>query len=57
MFLAAVVLFLVLNRPAYKGYFQSDDFDTMGWARVLRWQNFAKGLVTPQLSPANFRPT
>jgi len=57
LLLAAVALFLVLNRPAYKGHFQSDDFDTMGWARVLRWQDFAKGLVTPQLSPANFRPT
>ena len=56
LWLAAVALFLVLNRPAYKGYFQSDDFDTMGWARVLHWTDFAKWLATPQLSPANFRP-
>jgi len=54
--LAAVALFLVLNRPAYKGYFQSDDFDTMGWARVLPLQDFAKWLITPQMSTANFRP-
>jgi len=56
LWLAAVALFLVLNRPAYRGYFQSDDFDTMGWARVLHWTDFAKWLATPQLSPANFRP-
>ena len=56
LYLAAVALFLLLNRPAYKGYFQSDDFDTMGWARVLRLQDFAKWLVTPQMSPVNFRP-
>lgn len=56
LYLAAVVLFLVLNRPAYKGYFQSDDFDTLSWAGVLRLQDIAKWLVTPQLSPANFRP-
>ena len=56
LYLAAVAVFLLLNRPAYKGYFQSDDFDTMGWARVLRWQDFAKWLVTPQMSPVNFRP-
>jgi hypothetical protein len=56
LYLAAAVLFLMLNRPAYKGYFQSDDFDTMGWARVLRLQDFAKWLVTPQMSPVNFRP-
>jgi len=56
LYLAAVALFLLLNRPAYKGYFQSDDFDTMGWARVLRLQDFGKWLVTPQMSPVNFRP-
>lgn len=56
LFLAAAALFLVLNRPAYKGYFQSDDFDTMSWARVLPLQDFAKWLLTPKMSPANFRP-
>ena len=56
LYLAAVALFLVLSRPAYKGYFQSDDFDTMAWARVLRLQDFAKWLITPQMSPVNFRP-
>ena len=57
LFLAMAALFLILNRPAYKGYFQSDDFDTMGWARVLGFRDFAKGIATPQLSPVNFRPT
>jgi len=56
LFLAAAVLFFILNRPAYQGYFQSDDFDTMGWAGALRLQDFARWLVTPQMSTVNFRP-
>jgi len=32
LFLVLAVLFLVLNAGAYKGYFQDDDLDTMGWA-------------------------
>jgi hypothetical protein len=56
LWLAAFALFLVLNRPAYKGFFQSDDLDTMGWARVLPLSTFARWLITPRLSTANFRP-
>jgi hypothetical protein len=35
LMLAALALFLVLNRAAYRGYFQDDDLDTMGWARLI----------------------
>jgi hypothetical protein len=56
LWVAAVVVFFVLNRPAYKGYFQADDLDTLRWARRLPVSHFAEWLVTPQLSPANFRP-
>jgi hypothetical protein len=54
--LAAAVLFFVLNHAAYKGYFQADDLDTLGWARALPVSHFATWLVTPKLSPSNFRP-
>ncbi len=56
LWLAAAVLFFVLNHAAFKGYFQADDLDTMRWARVLPMSHFAKWLLTPQLPPANFRP-
>ena len=54
--IAALATFLLLNRAAYKGYFQDDDLDTLGWARALAANEFLKYLVTPRLSPTNFRP-
>jgi hypothetical protein len=54
--IAAIALFLLLNRAAYKGYFQDDDLDTLGWAGALPASEFLKYLVTPRLSPTNFRP-
>ncbi len=54
--LAAATLFLLLNRPAYQGYFQADDLDTMGWARDIPAGTFVKTLLTPRLSAVNFRP-
>src|SRR5713101_7421445 len=53
---AAVAIFLLLNRAAYKGYFQDDDLDTLGWARALPASEFLGYLITPRLSPTNFRP-
>lgn len=57
LFLAAATLFLILNRAAYKGYFQADDLDTLGWARTTPVSAFLVGLVSPRFSPTNFRPT
>jgi hypothetical protein len=56
--LAAAVLavFLLLNRAAYKGYFQDDDLDTLSWARDTSGGEFLEYLITPRLSPSNFRP-
>lgn len=56
LFLAAAALFLLLNRAAYKGYFQDDDLDTLSWARVIPASAFARTLLTPRLHPDNFRP-
>jgi len=56
LILAALAAFLLLNRAAYKGYFQDDDLDTLGWARAVPASEFLGYLVTPRLSPANFRP-
>jgi hypothetical protein len=56
LWLAAAALFLLLNGPAYQGYFQADDLDTMGWARDISAGTFVKTLLTPRLSVVNFRP-
>lgn len=53
---AAFALFLLLNRAAYKGYFQDDDLDTLSWASSISATEFFEYLITPRLSPINFRP-
>jgi hypothetical protein len=55
-FLVLAVLFLILNVPAYTGYFQDDDLDTMGWARFLPTSEFLRLLASPHFLPNNFRP-
>jgi hypothetical protein len=54
--LAAAALFLVLNRAAYKGYFQDDDLDTLGWTRFIRAGTYLTDLASPRWSTSNFRP-
>jgi len=56
LFLVLAVLFLILNAPAYRGYFQDDDLDTMGWAPLVRASEFLQGLASPRYMPNNFRP-
>ena len=56
LLLVAVALFLVLNRAAYKGYFQDDDLDTMGWSWFTSTPFYLKSLVSPRLTTDNFRP-
>lgn len=53
---AMVLLFLVANRGAYKGFFQDDDLDNLSWTRDAAPEEFLRGLLTPQLSEYNFRP-
>ena len=56
LFLAFAALFLILNRPAYKGYFTDDDFDNLSWTRQSPVSNFVVGLLTPKFQTNNFRP-
>ena len=50
------VLFLVVNRGAYRGYFHDDEFDTLGWARYGDSTDYLKGALTPRFQENNFRP-
>ncbi len=53
---AIVLLFLVANRGAYKGYFQDDDLDNISWTPHVDSVDFLRGLVSPVFSRNNFRP-
>ena len=51
-----IILFLIANRGAYKGYFDEDALDNLGLARELSITDFTTGLLTPHFYPNNFRP-
>jgi hypothetical protein len=53
---AAVGLFFIANRGAYKGYFSADDVDNIAWTGASQWSTFAWGLVAPRYYPQHFRP-
>jgi hypothetical protein len=55
-FLIVAILFLIANRGAYKGYFQGDSLDSLGWAPRVPVTVFAKLLVSPLYQTNNFRP-
>jgi hypothetical protein len=56
LFAAFAVLFLTVNRDAYRGYFQDDEIDNLSWTPYLAPLDFLKGAATPQFQPNNFRP-
>jgi hypothetical protein len=56
LFLAMMLLFLIANRGAYEGYFQNDDLDNISWTPFTPLATYAREVVSPRLSPVNFRP-
>src|SRR3954451_3039946 len=56
LFVAFASLFLMLNREAYRGYFQDDEIDNLSWAPYLSPLDLLKGAVTPRFQANNFRP-
>lgn len=56
VFLAFTALFLLLNRASYKGYFQDDELDTIGWTPYVHMPYFVGGVLTPRFQANNFRP-
>ena len=55
-FAAIAALFLAVNVRSYRGYFLSDDFDTLSYAKDGSLQPFLQWLVLPKFQPDNFRP-
>src|SRR5947207_4276914 len=56
LLLATAVLFLIANRAAYKGYFQDDGLNNIGWTRDIPVIDYAKAILTPRFFANNFRP-
>ncbi|MBZ5728779.1 MAG: hypothetical protein LAP87_27840 [Acidobacteriia bacterium] len=56
LFLLLAALFLVVNRGAYKGYFQDDEVDNLSWAPNGPASAYLKGVLSPRFEPNNFRP-
>jgi hypothetical protein len=54
--LLLVAIFLVANRTAYKGYFDPDDLDNIGWTHKGRIGEFVQGLAAPKFYRRNYRP-
>ncbi len=54
--LALMLVFLGVNRTSYKGYFEPDDLDNIGWTQQADALTFAEGIAAPKFYQQNFRP-
>jgi hypothetical protein len=53
---AIMLLFLIANRGAYKGYFDSDDFNNLNFTQHIDTSEFIGDLFSARVFPNNFRP-
>jgi len=56
LFVSFVALFLLLNRGAYRGYFQADELDNLAWTPNVPLAHYGLSVVSPRFEPNNFRP-
>ncbi len=56
LFLLWAAAFLTVNRAAYRGYFQDDDFNTLSWTRSSPVSEYVEAALTPLFLTNNFRP-
>jgi len=56
LILAALLLFAIANRGAYRNYFQSDSIDNLALAQSLEIRDLLQPLLIPKVSLNNFRP-
>jgi len=55
-FALLAVLLVAVNLRAYRGYFQSDDLNTIGWVGMGPKLAYLEATVSPRFQPDNFRP-
>ena len=56
LLLGILLLALVANRDAYRGYFEDDDLDTLTWARLLPPKDLVLNIPTLKYPPEHSRP-
>ena len=56
LFFCLAGLFLIVNRAAYRGWFQDDEIDNLSWARYSHPADYVKGVLSPRFERDNFRP-
>jgi hypothetical protein len=54
--LLVAVTFLVWNREAYRGYFQTDEIDNVSWTPYVHAIDYLKVAASPRFQANNFRP-
>lgn len=50
------LLFLIVNRGAYEGFFHGDELDNIQWTPYLTAADWMRGFLLPKYYPQNFRP-
>ena len=56
LFAPLCAFFLLMNRAAYSGYFQRDDFAHMSWCAKGSWTGFLADAISPEFYPHQYRP-
>lgn len=54
--LLMAVVFVIVNRAAFEGYFSDDDLDNLSWTTVVAENALPAELVSPVFSEKNVRP-
>lgn len=55
-FAALALLFGIVNRGAYEGFFHGDELNNIDWTRYLSTADWLRGFLSPRYYPQNFRP-
>jgi hypothetical protein len=56
LWIATALLFLLMNRGAYRGYFTDDELDNISWTQYVPVSDFLKDAASPLFLKFNFRP-
>jgi len=55
-FALLAVLLVAVNLRAFRGYFQSDDLNTIGWVGMVSKLTYLEATLSPRFQDNNFRP-
>src|SRR5690349_10371550 len=56
LFCGVLLLGLIANHDAFRGYFEDDDLDTLTWARLLPIKDLIWNIPTLKYPPEHSRP-